>query len=47
LDWRSFAADGLEIHTGPATCDGDTMLLEPHAQVFAELLQANLRQPPG
>lgn len=44
LDWRSFTAGGLDIHAGPADCDGDTMLLEPHAQVFAGLLQTSLRQ---
>ncbi|MGE0684114.1 MAG: thioesterase domain-containing protein [Candidatus Binatia bacterium] len=44
LNWRAFTAGGLEIHAGPAACDGDTMLLEPHAQVFAELLQTNLHK---
>jgi thioesterase domain-containing protein len=47
LGWRFFAADGLEIHAGPTACDGDTMLLEPHAQVFAELLETSLHQPQG
>lgn len=39
LDWRQFAAGGLKIYSGPSACDGDTMLLEPHAKVFADLLR--------
>lgn len=42
LDWRKFAAGGIEIQAGPSVCDGDTMLLEPHAKVFADLLRGCL-----
>jgi thioesterase domain-containing protein len=36
--WRS-VAERTEEYFGPAGCDGDTMLLEPHAAAFAALFR--------
>ncbi len=38
LEWTSHARGGLDLFCGPADCDGDSMLKEPSAQVFAEQL---------
>jgi hypothetical protein len=37
LHWQS-VAQSAEQHFGPDDCDGDVMLREPYAPVFAELL---------
>lgn len=39
--WRMLAAD-CEEYFGPEGCAGDTMLLEPHAREFAELVTQTL-----
>lgn len=39
LDWGKYADGNLQIHTGPDGCTGDTMLLDPFAQFFAERLR--------
>lgn len=38
-NWRSFAGGGLDIFFGPDGCTGDTMLRDPYAKHFAELLR--------
>jgi thioesterase domain-containing protein len=39
--WRSVARD-FEVWSGPDNCDGDDMLLEPHAAVIADLFTSRL-----
>ena len=42
--WTAFAAESVE-YCGPDGCEGDAMLLEPHAPAIAVLLRAALRHP--
>ena len=44
LDWRTVAVQGIETVAGPADCDGDTMLREPHVRWLAAELRARLRR---
>ena len=42
LRWPPAMAQRAEEYCGPPACDGYSMLLEPHAAAFAELLR-NIR----
>lgn len=43
LDWGLFTED-FAVQLGPAEADMNTMLLEPHVRVFAEVLDRKLRE---
>jgi thioesterase domain-containing protein len=45
-EWKQVAQDVVE-HVGPDGADGDNMLLEPHVQALAALLNPSLRDHPG
>jgi len=47
VDWRSFAAGGLDICEGPPGCHPDAMLREPHVAFFAENLRTILQAVGG
>lgn len=39
LDWKNFAAEGLDVYVGSPGCHPDIMLREPNAKDFAGLLR--------
>jgi thioesterase domain-containing protein len=42
LEWEGYALGGIDVFCGPAYCDGDSMLKEDAAAVFAGALAARL-----
>ena len=42
LEWEGYARGGMDVFCGPAYCDGDSMLKEDAATVFADALAARL-----
>jgi thioesterase domain-containing protein len=42
LEWEGYARGGMDVFCGPASCDGDSMLKEDTAAVFADALAARL-----
>jgi thioesterase domain-containing protein len=42
LEWKAYARGGMDVFYGPQECDGDTMLKEDAAAVFADALAARL-----
>jgi thioesterase domain-containing protein len=42
LEWRDWTSSYCDYEFGPSGCTNDTMLREPYAKVFADLLRAHL-----
>jgi thioesterase domain-containing protein len=42
LEWEGYARGGMDVFYGPADCDGDSMLKENAAAVFADALAGRL-----
>jgi hypothetical protein len=42
LEWKAYARGGVDVFYGPRFCDGDTMLKEDSAAVFADALAGRL-----
>jgi thioesterase domain-containing protein len=40
LDWKNYALQGIDTLVGPPDCTGDSMLREPYARVFADLMRS-------
>jgi thioesterase domain-containing protein len=45
LEWAAYAHGGFDVFCGPADCDGDSMLKNGSASVFAEQLARRLDAP--